>query len=41
MKLAIISDTHGYFERVKIAVEKFFTDAEIILHSGDVLAHGV
>ena len=41
MKLAIISDTHGYFERVKLATEKFFVDAEVILHAGDVLAHGV
>ena len=41
MKLAIISDTHGYFERVKLAAEKFFADVELILHAGDVLAHGV
>lgn len=40
MKLAIISDTHGYADRVQLAMEKFFTDAELILHAGDVLNHG-
>lgn len=40
MKLGIISDTHGYAERVQLAMEKFFADVELILHAGDVLAHG-
>ncbi|MCR5833206.1 MAG: phosphodiesterase [Selenomonadaceae bacterium] len=40
MKVGVISDTHGYVERVKLAMEKFFADADLILHSGDVLYHG-
>lgn len=39
MKIGVISDTHGYHERVKLAVEKFFADAELILHAGDVCYH--
>ena len=40
MKLAVISDTHGYCPRVQLAMEKFFAGAELILHAGDVLNHG-
>lgn len=40
MKIAVISDTHGYADRVALAMEKFFADAELILHAGDVLNHG-
>ena len=40
MKIGVISDTHGYHERVKLAVEKFFADADLILHAGDVCYHG-
>ena len=40
MKIGVISDTHGYSDRVALAMEKFFSDAELILHAGDVLNHG-
>ncbi len=40
MKIGVISDTHGYAERVALAMEKFFADAELIIHAGDVLNHG-
>lgn len=40
MKIGVISDTHGYVERVALAMEKFFADADLILHAGDVLYHG-
>ncbi len=40
MKIGIISDTHGYVDRVALAIEKFFSDADLILHAGDVLYHG-
>ena len=40
MKIGVMSDTHGYHERVKLAVEKFFADADLILHAGDVCYHG-
>ena len=40
MKLGVLSDSHGYDGRVALAVEKFFSDAEVILHAGDVLYHG-
>ena len=40
MKIGVISDTHGYVDRVALAIEKFFADADLILHAGDVLYHG-
>lgn len=40
MKIGVISDTHGYIDRVALAMEKFFADADCILHAGDVLYHG-
>jgi len=40
MKIGVMSDTHGYHERVDLAVKKFFADADLILHAGDVLYHG-
>ena len=40
MKIGVISDTHGYIDRVALAMEKFFADADLILHAGDVLYHG-
>ncbi len=40
MKAGIISDTHGHEKRWALAYEKFFKDADIILHAGDVLYHG-
>ncbi|MBR1729007.1 MAG: phosphodiesterase [Selenomonadaceae bacterium] len=40
MKIGVISDTHGHEMRFAKAVEKFFSDADLILHAGDVLYHG-
>lgn len=40
MKIGIISDTHGHAGRFQLAVDKFFKDADMILHAGDVLYHG-
>ena len=40
MKVGIISDTHGHENRWALAYEKFFKDADLILHAGDVLYHG-
>lgn len=40
MKIGVISDTHGCAERWTLAYEKFFKDADLIVHAGDVLYHG-
>lgn len=40
MKIGVISDTHGYADRVAAAMKNFFADADLILHAGDVLNHG-
>lgn len=40
MKIGIISDTHGHEQRWALACEKFFNDADMIIHCGDVLYHG-
>ena len=32
--------SHGYAGRFQLALEKFFTGADLILHAGDVLNHG-
>ena len=40
MKIGVISDTHGHEQRFALAVEKFFGDADVIMHAGDVLYHG-
>ncbi len=40
MKIGVISDTHGHEQRFAKACEKFFSDADLILHAGDVLYHG-
>jgi len=40
MKIGVISDTHGHEMRWALAYEKFFKDADLILHAGDVLYHG-
>ncbi len=39
MKVAVISDTHGSLKWLERALE-LSTDAELILHCGDVLYHG-
>ena len=41
MTIGVISDTHGYFPRVQLAMEKFFADADLIIHAGDVCYHGI
>ena len=40
MKIGIISDTHGCHKRWSLAYDKFFKDADMIIHAGDVLYHG-
>ena len=40
MKIGIISDTHGCHERWSLAYDKYFKDADMIIHAGDVLYHG-
>ena len=40
MKVGIISDTHGCVDRFTLAYNKLFTDADMIIHAGDVLYHG-
>ena len=40
MKIGVISDTHGHAERWQLAYDKFFSDADLIIHAGDVLYHG-
>lgn len=40
MKIGIISDTHGCHERFSLAYNKYFKDADMIIHAGDVLYHG-
>ena len=40
MKIGIISDTHGCEKRWELAYEKHFSDADLIIHAGDVLYHG-
>ncbi len=40
MKIGIISDTHGSVECWRMAFEKFFSEADLIFHAGDVLYHG-
>ena len=40
MKIGIISDTHGHEGRYKTAFDKFFVNADLIIHCGDVLYHG-
>ncbi len=40
MKIGIISDTHGAEQRWEKAYEKYFRQADLILHAGDVLYHG-
>ncbi len=40
MKIGVISDTHGCAETWLKVYEKFFADADFIIHAGDVLYHG-
>ncbi len=40
MKIGVISDTHGSLDSWTMACRKFFSDADLIVHGGDVLYHG-
>ncbi|WP_371370939.1 phosphodiesterase [Sporomusa aerivorans] len=40
MKVGIISDTHGCLETWQKVFDKYFADADLIIHAGDVLYHG-
>jgi putative phosphoesterase len=40
MKLGIVSDTHGCAATWQKIFAEYFSDADIILHAGDVLYHG-
>ena len=40
MKIGVISDTHGSLDCWAMACDKFFRDADMIFHAGDVLYHG-
>lgn len=40
MKIGIISDTHGCLETWNKLFARYFHDADLIIHAGDVLYHG-
>lgn len=40
MKIGIISDTHGCLETWQTVFSRYFQDADLIIHAGDVLYHG-
>lgn len=40
MKIGVISDTHGCYAVWQQVVDNFFSDADYIIHAGDVLYHG-
>lgn len=40
MKIGIISDTHGCYETWRHVYQTYFTDADLIIHAGDILYHG-
>lgn len=40
MKIGIISDTHGCIETWTKVFDRFFYDADFIIHAGDLLYHG-
>ncbi|HWR44797.1 phosphodiesterase [Sporomusa sp.] len=40
MKVGIISDTHGCLETWQEVFNRYFHDADLIIHAGDVLYHG-
>jgi putative phosphoesterase len=40
MKIGIVSDTHGCAATWQKIFTEYFSDAEVILHAGDVLYHG-
>lgn len=40
MKLGIISDTHGCLQTWEKIFDRYLSDADLIIHAGDVLYHG-
>ncbi|MDR3589794.1 MAG: phosphodiesterase [Negativicutes bacterium] len=40
MKIGVISDTHGCVKTWREVFSRHFSDADLILHAGDVLYHG-
>lgn len=40
MKLGIVSDTHGCAKTWRKIFAAYFSDADVIIHAGDVLYHG-
>jgi hypothetical protein len=40
MKIGIISDTHGCLDTWRLVFDRYFRDADLIIHAGDVLYHG-
>lgn len=40
MKIGVISDTHGSLTAWRKAYNRFFTDADLIVHCGDLFYHG-
>jgi uncharacterized protein len=40
MKFGIISDTHGCVKTWRKIYSRYFSDADLILHAGDILYHG-
>jgi len=40
MKIGIVSDTHGCAATWREVYSRYFADAELIIHAGDVLYHG-
>ncbi|HWR39852.1 MAG TPA: phosphodiesterase [Patescibacteria group bacterium] len=40
MKIGITSDTHGCLQTWESIYNRFFNDADLIIHAGDVLYHG-
>jgi len=40
MKIGVVSDTHGCLETWRKIFSQYFSDADLILHAGDILYHG-
>ena len=40
MKIGVVSDTHGCLDNWHKIFSKYFFDADLIIHAGDVLYHG-
>jgi putative phosphoesterase len=40
MKIGIVSDTHGCLDAWKSVYSRYLSDADLIIHAGDLLYHG-